>query len=128
MAPAVFAILFILTASAWVVAGLTQQTCPLLSGTPGRDGRDGIPGTSGSPGSDGSPGSPGPPGTPGAPYIQGDPIGLSYKYPANGCKEIIRSHPQSLDGWYWVRDSSDNSTKSVYCYTNDHPSCGEGSG
>ena len=127
MAPGttVFAVLFILTVSAWMVAGLTQ-TCSLLPGTPGRNGRDGIPGTSGSPGSDGSPGSPGPPGTPGAPCLPGDPIGLSYNYPVNGCKEIVRNHPQSTNGWYWIRDSSDNSTKRVYCYPSGHTSCGEG--
>ena len=122
------AVLYILTASVWTAAGLTQ-TCPLLPGAPGKDGRDGIPGTSGSPGSNGSPGPPGPPGppgTPGAPCLTGQPIGLSYNYPADGCEAIVRNHPQSLDGWYWVRDSSDNSTKRVYCYTIEHPSCGEG--
>ena len=52
----VFAVLFTLTASVWMAAGVTQ-TCPVLSGAPGRDGRDGLPG---------SPGLPGPPGPPGA--------------------------------------------------------------
>ena len=143
------AVLYILTASVWTAAGLTQ-TCPLLPGAPGKDGRDGTPGTSGSPGSNGSPGPPGPPGTPGspgsngtpgppgppgppgtpgtggAPCLTGQPVGLSYNYPADGCEEIVRNHPQSLDGWYWVRDSSDNSTKRVYCYPSGHTSCGEG--
>ena len=66
------AVLFILTASAWMVAGLTQ-TCPLLPGTPGRDGRDG------------------PPGPPGAPCTPPQPIGLSYNNPAEGCEEIVRN-------------------------------------
>ena len=106
----VFAVLFTLTASAWMVAGLTQ-TCPLLPGTPGRDGRDGPPG---------------PPGSPGAPCTPPQPTGLSYNYPAEGCEEIVRSNPQSTNGWYWVRDSSDNSIKRVYCYPSGHTSCGEG--
>ena len=105
-----FAVLFILTASAWMVAGLTQ-TCPLLPGTPGRDGRDGPPG---------------PPGPPGAPCSSPQPTGLSYNYPAEGCEEIVRNNPQSTNGWYWVRDSSDNSIKRVYCYPCGHTSCGEG--
>ena len=53
-------------------------------------------------------------------------LGLSYNYPADGCDEIVRNNPQSLNGWYWVRDSSDNSTKKVYCYPSGHTSCGEG--
>ena len=104
------AVLFILTASAWMVAGLTR-TCPLLPGAPGRDGRDGPPG---------------PPGPPGVPCTPPQPIGLSYNYPAEGCEEIVRNNPQSTNGWYWVRDSSDNSTKRVYCYPSEHTSCGEG--
>ena len=128
------AVLFILTASAWMVAGLTQ-TCPLLPGAPGRDGRDGPPGPpgppgaaiSGPPGASGPPGvsgPPGPPGPPGAPCTQ--PIGLFYNYPAAGCEEIVRNNPQSSNGWYWVRDSSDNSIKRVYCYPSGHTFCGEG--
>ena len=53
-------------------------------------------------------------------------LGLSYNYPADGCDEILRNNPQSLNGWYWVRDSSDNSTRKVYCYPSGHTSCGEG--
>ena len=108
----VFAVLFILTASAWMVAGLTQ-TCPLLPGAPGRDGREGPPG---------------PPGPPGATCncTPPQPIGLSYNYTAEGCEEIVRNNPQSTNGWYWVRDSSDNSIKRVYCYPSGHTSCGEG--
>ena len=105
----VFAVLFTLTASVWMAAGVTQ-TCPLLPGAPGKDGRDGPPGP------------PGPPGTPGAPCLPG----LSYNYPADGCKEIVKNNPQSFNGWYWVRDSSDNTTKRVYCYPSGHTSCGEG--
>ena len=68
-----------------------------------------------------------PPGPPGAPCLPGQPIGLSYNYPADGCDEIIRNHPQSSSGWYWVRDSSDNSTtRKVYCNPSGHTSCGEG--
>ena len=124
-------VLFILTASFWMVAGATQ-TCPLLPGVPGRDGRDGLPGVSGPPGvsgssgSDGPPGPPGPPGTPGAPCLPAQPLGLSYNYPADGCEEIVRNNPQSSHGWYWIHDSSDNSTKRVYCYPSGHTSCGEG--
>ena len=53
-------------------------------------------------------------------------LGLFYNYPAEGCEEIVRNNPQSTNGWYWVRDSSDNSTKRVYCYPSGHTSCGEG--
>ena len=140
------AVLFILTASAWLVAGLTH-TCPLLPGAPGRDGRDGIPGSPGSdgstgpsappgvsgppgssgpPGISGPPGSSGPPGPPSVPCTPPQPIGLYYNYPAEGCEEIVRNNPQSTNGWYWVHDSSDNSTKRVYCYPSGQTSCGEG--
>ena len=101
---AVSAVLFTLTASVWMAAGVTQ-TCPMLAGLPGRDG---------------------PPGPPGAPCCQTPSFGLSYNYPADGCEEIIRNNPQSSEGWYWVSDSSDNSTKRVYCYPSGHTSCGEG--
>ena len=103
----VSAALLILTASVWMAAGLTH-TCPVLPGSPGRDGRDGSPGP------------------PGAPCISLQPKGLSYNYPADGCDEIVRNNPQSSNGRYWVRDSSDNSTKRVYCYPREHTSCGEG--
>ena len=53
-------------------------------------------------------------------------LGLSYNYPADGCDEIVRNNPQSSNGWYWVHDSSDNSTRKVYCYPSGHTSCGEG--
>ena len=53
-------------------------------------------------------------------------LGLSYDYPAEGCDEIARSNPRSSNGWYWIRDSEDNSTKKVYCYPCGHPTCGEG--
>ena len=54
-------------------------------------------------------------------------LGLSYNYPADGCDEIVRNNPQSSNGWYWVRDSSENSTtRKVYCYPCGHTSCGEG--
>ena len=53
-------------------------------------------------------------------------LGLSYNYSADGCDEIVRNNPQSSNGWYWVRDSSDNSTRKVYCYPCGHTSCGEG--
>ena len=53
-------------------------------------------------------------------------LGLSYDYPAKGCEEIARNNPQNSEGWYWVRDSSDNSTRKVYCYPCGHPTCGEG--
>ena len=53
-------------------------------------------------------------------------FGLSYNYPADGCDEIVRNNPQSPNGWYWVRDSSDNSTRKVYCYPCGHTSCGGG--
>ena len=46
---AVSAVLFTLTASVWMAAGVTQ-TCPMLAGIPGRDGRDGPPGPPGPPG------------------------------------------------------------------------------
>ena len=115
-------VLLILTASVWMVAGVTH-TCPVLPGSPGKDGRDGSPGP---PGATGAPGSNGPPGPPGTPCLPGQPTGLSYNYPADGCEEIIRNHPQSLNGWYWVRDSKDNTTKKVYCYPSGHTSCGEG--
>ena len=132
-------VLLILTASVWMAAGLTH-TCPVLPGSPGRDGRDGPPGPPGAtgasgsngppgppgPGSNGPPGPPGPTGPPGAPCIPTQPPGLSYNYPADGCEEIVRNNPQSSNGWYWVRDSSDNSTRKVYCYPSGHTSCGEG--
>ena len=100
---AMSAVLFTLTASVWMAAGVTQ-TCPVLAGLPGRDG---------------------PPGPPGAPCCQTPFFGLSYNYPVDG-EEIIRNNPRSSDRWYWVRDSSDNSTKRVYCYPSGHTSCGEG--
>ncbi len=53
-------------------------------------------------------------------------LGLFYNYPADGCDEIVRNNPQSPNGWYWVRDSRDNSTRKVYCYPSGHTSCGEG--
>ena len=53
-------------------------------------------------------------------------LGLSYNYPADGCDEIVRNNPQSPNGWYWVRDSRDNTTRKVYCYPSGHTSCGEG--
>ena len=93
-----------------MVAGCTS-TCSLLPALPGRDGREGLPG---------------PPGPPGAPCTLPQPTGLSYNYPAEGCEEIVRNNPQSTNGWYWVRDSSDNSTKRVNCYPNGHISCGKG--
>ena len=46
--------------------------------------------------------------------------------PADGCEEIVRNNPHSSNGWYWVRDSSDNSTRKVYCYPSGHTSCREG--
>ena len=116
-------VLLLLTAPVWMAAGAVTHTCPVLPGDPGRDGRDGPPGPSGA---TGAPGSNGPPGPPGAPCLPGQPIGLSYNYPADGCEEIIRNHPQSLNGWYWVRDSRDNTTRKVYCYPGGHTSCGEG--
>ena len=116
-------VLLLVTAPVWMAAGAVTHTCPVLPGDPGRDGRDGPPGPSGA---TGAPGSNGPPGPPGAPCLSGQPIGLSYNYPADGCEEIVRNHPQSLNGWYWVRDSRDNSTKKVYCYPGGHTSCGEG--
>ena len=112
-------VLLLVTAPVWMAAGAVTHTCPVLPGDPGRDGRDGPPGPSGA---TGAPGSNGPPGPPGAPCLSG----LSYNYPADGCEEIVRNHPQSLNGWYWVRDSRDNSTKKVYCYPSGHTSCGEG--
>ena len=124
-------VLLIMTASVWMAAGVTH-TCPVLPGSPGRNGRDGLPGPPGPPGATGASGSngllgpPGPPGPPGAPCLQGQPRGLSYNYPADGCEEIVRNNPQSPNGWYWVRDSRDNSTRKVYCYPSGHTSCGEG--
>ena len=53
-------------------------------------------------------------------------LGLSYNYPADGCEGIVRNNPLSSNGWYWVRDSSNNSTKKVYCYPCGHTSCEEG--
>ena len=103
-------VLLILTASVWMAAGVTH-TCPVLPGSPGKDGRDGLPA---------------PPGPPGAPCLSGQPIGLSYNYPADGCEEIIRNHPQSSNGSYWLCDSRNNFTKKVYCYPSGHTSCGEG--
>ena len=40
-------------------------------------------------------------------------LGLSYNYPADGCDEIVRNNPQSSNGWYWVRDSRDNTTRTI---------------
>ena len=68
----------------------------------------------------------GPPGPPGSPCAVIQTKGLSYNYPAEGCEEIARNNPQSTNRWYWVCDSSDNSTKRVYCYPSGHTSCGEG--
>ena len=95
-------------------------------GSTGAAGSNGPPGPPGPPGAAGSNGPPGPPGPPGAPCIPTQPTGLSYNYPADGCEEIVRNNPQSSNGWYWVRDSSDNSTRKVYCYPSGHTSCGEG--
>ena len=53
-------------------------------------------------------------------------LGLSYNYPVDGCEEIVRNNPQSSNGWYWVCDSRDNSTRKVYKYPSGHTSCGEG--
>ena len=57
---------------------------------------------------------------------RGRRLGLSYNYSADGCEEIVRDNPQSPNGWYWVRDSRDNSARKVYCYPHGHTSCGEG--
>ena len=57
---------------------------------------------------------------------RGRRIGLSYNYSADGCEEIVGDNPQSPNGWYWVRDSRDNSARKVYCYPHGHTSCGEG--
>ena len=102
-----------------MATGVTQ-TCPVLSGTPGRDGRNGLPGPPG------ASGPAGPPRSPSDSCLPAQPTGLSYNYPATGCEEIDRNNPQSSNGWYWVRDSSDNSTRKVYCYPCGHTSCGEG--
>ena len=119
--------------------------------TPGAEGPAGIRGPDGNVGRSGPRGTPGPPGIT---VLDGNArsriktelyqqitkemnsdlaqrlererrLGLSYNYPADGC-EIVRNNPQTSNGWYWVRDSSDNSTRKVYCYPSVHTSCGEG--
>ena len=95
-------------------------------GPPGTSGPPGPPGTSGPPGLPSPPGSPGPPGPSSNPCIPSQLFGLSYNYPADGCEEIIENNPQSSNGWYWVRNSSDNSAERVYCYQRGHNFCGEG--
>ena len=124
-------------------------------GPPGPPGAEGPAGKRGLDGSLGRPGPRGTPGPPGITVLDGNArsriktelyqqitkemnsdlaqrlererrLGLSYNYPADGCDEIVRNNPQSSNGWYWVRDSSDNSTRKVYCYPSGHTSCGEG--
>ncbi len=53
-------LLFILTASVWMAAGVTH-TCPVLPGVPGKDGIDGSLGPPGATGASGSNGPPAPP-------------------------------------------------------------------
>ena len=124
-------------------------------GRPGPPGAEGPTGKRGADGNPGRRGPRGPPGPPGITVLDGNAenriktelcqkitkemnsdlaqrlerekrLGLSHNYPAEGCEEIVRNNPQSTNGWYWVRDSSDNSTKRVYCYPSGHTSCGEG--
>ena len=45
---------------------------------------------------------------------------LSCNYPVDGCDEIVRNNLQNFNAWYWVRDSSDNSARKVYCYLCRH--------
>ena len=125
---------------------------PGRSGPTGAEGPEGRRGVEGSPGPQGPRGLPGPPGitvldTNTESRIRSEmlqkvtdevnsglvqrlervqKLGLSYDYPAKGCDEIARNNPQRSNGWYWVQDSSDNSTKKVYCYLSGHAYCGEG--
>ena len=122
------------------------------SGPPGAEGPEGRRGADGRPGPQGPRGLPGPPGITvldgnAESHIRSEmlqkvtdeinrslvqrlereqKLGLSYNYPAEGCEEIARNNPQSTNGWYWVRDFSDNTTRKVYCYLCGHPTCGEG--
>ena len=127
----------------------------IFPGRSGPSGVEGPVGKRGADGNPGRPGPQGPPGPPGITTLDGNAenriktelyqkitkemnsdlaqrlererkLGLSYNYPAEGCEEIVRNNPQSTNGWYWVRDSSDNSTKRIYCYPSGHTSCGEG--
>ena len=127
-----------------------------LAGRPGPPGVEGPAGQRGPDGNPGRTGPRGLPGPPGITVLDGNAkrhiktelyqqitkemnsdlvrrvekerrLGLSYNYPADGCEEIVKNNPQSSNGWYWVHDSSDNSTKRVYCYPSGHTSCGEGS-
>ena len=127
----------------------------ILPGRPGPPGAEGPAGKRGPDGNVGRPGPRGPPGPSGITVLDGNArsriktelyqqitkemnsdlaqrlererrLGLSYNYPADGCDEIVRNNPQTYNGWYWVRDPRDNSTRKVYCYPSGHTSCGEG--
>ena len=80
------------------------QSCPALPGLPGRDGRDC---------------------TVAQPK---QPRGLSYSNPIERCSEVIEENSHSSDGWYWIRDASNNDLPPhlMMCFLRGHAQCGDG--
>ena len=80
------------------------QSCPALPGLPGRDGRDcTLPQPT-------------------------QPKGLSFSNPIGSCSDVIKEDSHSSDGWYWIRDNSENDLppRLMMCYLRGHDQCGDG--
>ena len=124
-------------------------------GSAGPPGRQGIDGSRGPQGTQGPPGPPGPPGittldsnveqriktelyyklkdiiveelnnrsnTPGTPSCN-PTKGYTRENPAESCADIPVGGP---DGFYWIRNQTDNTVSRAYCYLSGHPHCGQG--
>ena len=80
------------------------QSCPALPGLPGRDGRDCMV------------------------EQPKQPRGLSYSNPIERCSDVIEENSHGSDGWYWIRDASNNDLPPhlMMCFLRGHAQCGDG--
>ena len=122
------------------------------TGLVGPAGPLGAPGTTGVPG---LPGPRGPPGPPGVTVLTGNARhsiktelfhevkeavvdeladtlygnqkrGLLSDFPAENCQEILKYNPNASNRWYWIQNSRNGFTQSMYCHYSGHSNCGAG--
>ncbi len=126
--------------------------CIGQTGPVGHPGPQGAPGTTGLPG---LPGPRGPPGPPGVTILSGNARhgiktelfheikeavvdeladklysnqkrGLLSDFPAENCQEILKYNPNASNRWYWIQNSRNGYTQSMYCHYSGHSNCGDG--
>ena len=52
--------------------------------------------------------------------------GLERDFPAENCQEILKYNRNASNRWYWIQNSRNGYTQSMYCHYSGHSNCGAG--